>query len=98
MVTKPVLGLLEHYKQFPEILPHRKSLQAYGIFSRRAAGGDVEPQPMRWTVQQIALKLTACQRGAIVRTRVIDGVDGAIDVEQDDETAIDKGQLALAGH
>ena len=57
----------------------------------------IEAQPMCRATQQVTVKLTACQRRTVVGAGIVDRVDGAFDIEDDDAATLDENNLAFSG-
>jgi Flp pilus assembly protein CpaB len=83
------------YKQLPIDCPDRKSRQPQPAARRRAPRPQVEAQAVRRAAQYAPLQLATRKRSPVMGARIVNGVDRAIDVEQDNAAAVDKGQPAL---
>jgi hypothetical protein len=94
-VALPCRGLVDDEFEPAIDDPHRKRRQIQTTLSRHATGPDVEAKAVGGALKQAPFDLPACQRRAVVRTGVFNGVHLAVDIEDHDAAAIDEDELAL---
>jgi hypothetical protein len=76
---------------------HFMSRGAQARDAHALAGDDIVTEAVAATGHDVAAKLARSQRYSCVRTRIIERVDGAVDVEERDILACDAHDLAFSG-
>jgi hypothetical protein len=88
--------IFETHDQLSVDGPDRESGQAQPACARHAPCAQVEAQTVRRAAQHAPLEMTACERSSVMGTRIVDSMDRAVDVKQNNAAAIDENPFSLA--